>query len=251
MPAANDFVWFCAVLLACSLIERLTLQHCIMSCSSPIEKTRALGSALTWFYHSSLCPLSVPVCHAHQRSAKMFLPRHGQMVFFSDPEICFVRATFFEVCMTKKNKTNKIPWWHLENDSLFYHLFGAVGRKVAWGCGAWGLIRIRRLPWGRTQLRRPLYDATSIHLQRSGKKSGKHKTLADQSPLPDYGNGTHAACDVGIHRNMIYKSSSRFPCYTFTKTLLYIYIYTIPANSSTTKMYNSKDKNVYTVHTYI
>lgn len=151
----------------------------------------------------------------------------------------------------QKNKTNKIPWWHLENDSLFYHLFGAVGRKVAWGCGAWGLIRIRRLPWGRTQLRRPLYDATSIHLQRSGKKSGKHKTLADQSPLPDYGNGTHAACDVGIHRNMIYKSSSRFPCYTFTKTLLYIYIYTIPANSSTTKMYNSKDKNVYTVHTYI
>ena len=194
-------------------------------------------------------PKWFPVCHAHQRSAKMFLPRHGQMVFFSDPEICFVQATFFEVCMTKKNKTNKIPWWHLENDSLFYHLFGAVGRKVAWGCGAWGLIRIRRLPWGRTQLRRPLYDATSIHLQRSGKKSGKHKTLADQSPLPDYGNGTHAACDVGIHRNMIYKSSSRFPCYTFTKTLLYIY--TMPANSSTTKMYNSKDKNVYTVHTYI
>ena len=216
-------------------------------------KNKGPCSALTWFYHSSLCPLSVPVCHAHQHSAKMFLHRHGQMVFFSDPEICFVRATFFEVCMTKKNKTNKIPWWHWEIDSLFYHLFGAVGRKVAWGCGAWGLIRIRRLPWGRTQLRRPLYDATSIHLQRSGKKSGKHKTLADQSPLPDYGNGTHAACDVGIHRNMIYKSSSRFPCYTFTKTLLYIYvyIYTIPANSSTTKMYNSKDKNVYTVHTYI
>lgn len=85
-----------------------------------------------------------------------------------------------------------------------------------------GLIRIRRLPWGRTQLRRPLYDATSIHLQRSGKKSGKHKTLADQSPLPDYGNGTHAACDVGIHKKHDLQKFITVSVLYFSKTLLQV-----------------------------
>lgn len=187
-------------------------------------KNRGSCSALTWFYHSFLCPLSgVPVCNAHQHSAKMFLHRRGHMVFFSDPESALFKQLSLKFAWPKKTKQTKFP--------------GGIWKTLPspfWCCGSWGCVRLRR--WGSHQNSSTALGKNSIassfvwcNLNTSSEDwEGKHNTLADQSPRPDYGC-THAACGVGIHRNMIYKSSSRFPSYTFTKTLLYI----ILANSST------------------